>query len=64
MLVPRGIRIALRVATALTLAFIYVPIAIIVLYSFNATRVASWPIQGLRSTGTSGRSRTRASGTP
>jgi putative spermidine/putrescine transport system permease protein len=47
MLVPRGIRIALRLATALTLAFIYVPIGIIVLYSFNAARVASWPIQGL-----------------
>ena len=47
MLVPRGIRIALRIATGLTLAFIYLPIAIIVLYSFNASRVASWPISGL-----------------
>jgi putative spermidine/putrescine transport system permease protein len=47
MLLPRGVRIALRIATALTLAFIYVPILIIVLYSFNAGRVATWPISGL-----------------
>ena len=47
MLLPRGLRIALRVASALTLAFIYVPIAIIVLYSFNTARVATWPIAGL-----------------
>ena len=47
MLLPRGLRIALRVATFVTLAFIYVPIALIVLYSFNAARVATWPITGL-----------------
>jgi putative spermidine/putrescine transport system permease protein len=47
MLLPRGLRIALRVATAVTLAFIYLPIALIVLYSFNTARVASWPIAGL-----------------
>jgi putative spermidine/putrescine transport system permease protein len=47
MLLPRGLRIALRIATAATLAFIYIPIAIIVLYSFNAARVATWPISGL-----------------
>jgi putative spermidine/putrescine transport system permease protein len=47
MLLPRGLRIALRVASALTLAFIYLPIAIIVLYSFNTARVATWPIAGL-----------------
>ena len=47
MLLPRGIRIALRIATAATLAFIYVPIGLIVLYSFNAARVATWPISGL-----------------
>ena len=44
MLLPRAVRIALRLGTALVLAFIYVPIAIIVLYSFNAARVATWPI--------------------
>jgi putative spermidine/putrescine transport system permease protein len=47
MLLSRGVRIALRVATALTLGFIYLPIALIVLYSFNSARVASWPIAGL-----------------
>jgi putative spermidine/putrescine transport system permease protein len=46
MLLSRGVRIALRVASALTLAFIYLPIALIVLYSFNSARVASWPIAG------------------
>jgi putative spermidine/putrescine transport system permease protein len=47
MLLPTGLRIALRVASALTLAFIYFPIVLIVLYSFNSARVASWPIAGL-----------------
>ena len=47
MLLSRGVRIALRMATALTLAFIYLPIGLIVLYSFNSARVASWPIAGL-----------------
>ena len=47
MLLPRGVRIALRIAAGAILAFIYVPIAVIVLYSFNSARVASWPIQGL-----------------
>jgi putative spermidine/putrescine transport system permease protein len=46
MLLPRGLRIALRVATGLTLAFIYIPIGVIVLYSFNAAKVATWPISG------------------
>ena len=41
---PRGTRILLRIAAALVLAFIYIPIAIIVLYSFNAAKVATWPI--------------------
>jgi putative spermidine/putrescine transport system permease protein len=47
MLVPRGVRIALRIATGLTMAFIYIPIGVIVLYSFNAAKVATWPIAGL-----------------
>jgi len=41
---PRSVRIALRVATGVVLAFIYLPIGIIVLYSFNAAKVATWPI--------------------
>ncbi|MEO5966134.1 MAG: ABC transporter permease [Candidatus Limnocylindrales bacterium] len=47
MQVSRGTRIALRIATMLILAFIYLPIAIIILYSFNASTVATWPIGGL-----------------
>jgi len=47
MQLSRGTRIALRIATMVTLAFIYIPIVLIVLYSFNAGRVATWPIQGL-----------------
>jgi putative spermidine/putrescine transport system permease protein len=47
MSLSRGLRIALRVATFAILVFVYFPIALIVLYSFNSSRVASWPIQGL-----------------
>ena len=47
MQLSRGVRIALRAATGLTLAFIYVPIILIVLYSFNSAKVASWPLAGL-----------------
>src|SRR5207244_6871330 len=47
MQLTRGLRIGLRIATGLTLAFIYAPIVLIVLYSFNSARVASWPIAGL-----------------
>jgi putative spermidine/putrescine transport system permease protein len=43
----RGVRLALRAATGLTLGFIYLPILLIILYSFNASRVASWPIAAL-----------------
>ncbi|MEA2631612.1 MAG: putative spermidine/putrescine transport system permease protein [Chloroflexota bacterium] len=44
MQMSRSARIALRVATAVVLAFIYLPIIVIVLYSFNAAKVATWPI--------------------
>jgi putative spermidine/putrescine transport system permease protein len=37
----------LRLATGLTLAFIYIPLAVIALYAFNETRVQRWPISGL-----------------
>jgi len=40
-------RIALRVATALTLAFIYLPLLVIALYAFNDSRTQAWPIDGL-----------------
>jgi putative spermidine/putrescine transport system permease protein len=37
----------LRGATALTLAFVYLPLAVICLYSFNERRTQTWPIPGL-----------------
>jgi putative spermidine/putrescine transport system permease protein len=40
-------RLALRIAAAVTLAFIYVPIAVVVLYSFNASPLVRWPITEL-----------------
>ena len=38
-------RWGLRLLTVGVLAFLYVPIGIIVLYSFNASRIQTWPIQ-------------------
>jgi putative spermidine/putrescine transport system permease protein len=42
-----GTRWFLRIGTALTLLFIYFPIAVIVLYAFNSRRTQVWPIPGL-----------------
>ncbi len=41
---PRGVRVALRVWTALVMLFLYVPIAVIILYAFNRSSIQSWPI--------------------
>jgi putative spermidine/putrescine transport system permease protein len=43
----RGTKIALGVFTALVLAFLYVPIALILVYAFNKSNVESWPLPGL-----------------
>ena len=43
---PKGIRIALRIWVALVLLFLFVPIAAIVLYSFNRSNIETWPISG------------------
>ena len=43
----RTSRILLRVGTGLTLAFIYVPLVIIIVYAFNESRIQTWPIPGL-----------------
>ncbi|MEO8289654.1 MAG: ABC transporter permease [Gaiellaceae bacterium] len=40
-------RIGLRLATGLTLAFLYIPLGVIALYAFNEKRVQTWPISGL-----------------
>jgi putative spermidine/putrescine transport system permease protein len=41
-----GTRWALRIGTAITLAFIYVPLMVIAVYAFNESRSQSWPIDG------------------
>jgi putative spermidine/putrescine transport system permease protein len=38
-------RLALRIATIAGFAFLYIPIAVVVLYAFNAQRIQVWPIQ-------------------
>jgi putative spermidine/putrescine transport system permease protein len=37
----------LRLGTALTLAFLYIPLLVILVYAFNSTRVQKWPPAGL-----------------
>ena len=41
-----GLRIALRIWVGLVLAFLFVPIALIVLYAFNPSTIESWPLSG------------------
>jgi putative spermidine/putrescine transport system permease protein len=41
-----GMRWVLRVGTAITLAFIYVPLFVIALYAFNESKSQTWPIEG------------------
>jgi putative spermidine/putrescine transport system permease protein len=39
----RAFRVAIKALTGLVLAFLYAPLAIVVLYAFTKTRDASWP---------------------
>ena len=39
----RAARIALRIATWFVMAFLYAPLAIIIVYAFNGTRGQTWP---------------------
>src|SRR5215469_8800907 len=41
---PRGLRIALRIWVGIVLAFLFIPIVLIVLYGFNSSNIDSWPI--------------------
>ena len=41
----RGFKILIKVFAALLLVFLYVPLAIIVLYAFNDSVAQAWPIQ-------------------
>jgi putative spermidine/putrescine transport system permease protein len=40
-------RWGLRAGVALTLAFIYIPLAVVILYAFNESRLLEWPPPGL-----------------
>src|SRR5436309_9375838 len=42
----RTVRIMLRLAAGLVLAFLYIPLAIVVVYAFNKARIQSWPPSG------------------
>jgi putative spermidine/putrescine transport system permease protein len=41
---PRGVRVGLRIASAAVIAFLYIPLFVIVLYAFNESRGQAWPI--------------------
>jgi putative spermidine/putrescine transport system permease protein len=43
----RATRIVLRIATALVLAFLYLPLLILAIYAFNPSRLQVWPPEGL-----------------
>jgi len=42
----RWTRIGLRVWTGFLLAFLYIPIGLIILYAFNSSKIETWPIAG------------------
>jgi putative spermidine/putrescine transport system permease protein len=44
--ISSGMRWVLRVGTAITLAFIYVPLIVIAIYAFNESRSQAWPVDG------------------
>ena len=47
MQLPGSSRWLLRLGTAVTLLFLYVPLIVVALYAFNSTRVQKWPPAGL-----------------
>src|SRR5688500_20352852 len=42
----RGVKIFLRLATLFVLGFLYLPIAVLVIYAFNPSRIQAWPPKG------------------
>jgi putative spermidine/putrescine transport system permease protein len=42
----RAVRIALRLASALVLAFLYLPLVVLAIYAFNESRIQAWPPTG------------------
>ena len=47
MVEPRGIRILLRIATGAILAFLYLPLVLVVISAFNESSFMAWPPPGL-----------------
>ncbi len=43
MVESRSVRIALRIASAAVLGFLYLPLAVLVIYAFNDSRIQAWP---------------------
>jgi len=46
MVESRAVRIGLRVASILVLAFLYLPLVILAIYAFNPSRLQAWPPTG------------------
>jgi putative spermidine/putrescine transport system permease protein len=46
MRLSKGSRALLRIAVGVGLAFIYIPLVVIVLYAFNSSRILAWPPPG------------------
>ena len=44
--VSGGTRWLLRIGSAITLAFLYLPLVVIAIYAFNPTRSQAWPTDG------------------
>src|SRR5204863_2540133 len=42
----RGTRIGLGIATTLVIAFLWLPLLLIMAYAFNSSTIQSWPISG------------------
>lgn len=47
MVESRLVRAALRAASALVLAFLYLPLVILIIYAFNPSRLQAWPPSGV-----------------
>jgi putative spermidine/putrescine transport system permease protein len=41
------VRVALRVMSGVTIAFIYLPLVVLAIYAFNSSRSQVWPPAGL-----------------
>ena len=41
---PRAVRVGLRAASTVVMLFLYLPLAVIVLQAFSASKIPGWPI--------------------